>query len=276
MTGMTHPDDKTVETPPATETHDTSASKEEAKVPLESSELTPISLSLEERRPLFDRENAAANNRLWSRALDLKQAEINKPVLRDPVFVGVLAAALSVLGSVAVTALSNHYAQDLARQKTNADIVTELIRNVDPATAKRNLQQAIDIGLVKDPDRKITDSLNKGVLLSLLPVLQAQAAVPIAGTVPNAVSHTTASVQTSEHLIADQTIVISHGGYALTPNPTCPKPKWRTPSELLQRYRTALWRNPTLTFCHSPSLETRRCLFSNPAAAAEILRPAES
>jgi hypothetical protein len=194
----------------------------ETKTSLESAAQSVAALSLDERRFLFDKEMGVSEKSLKSRELDIKEAELKKAVWRDPVFLGIIAAALSVLGSLLVTALSNHNAQELARQKTNADIVTELIRNVDAATAKRNLQVAISVGLVRDPDSKITDSLNKGVFLSLPPASQSQPASPIAGTVPNNTSGTTAPIQTSEQLIAEQTIVVPNGGYALTPAPTCP------------------------------------------------------
>jgi len=193
----------------------------EVKSPLEPSAQPLSSPSLDERRFLFEKEMALCEKSLKNRELDLKETELKKTVWRDPVFLGISAAALSVLGSLLVTTLSNHNAQVLAKQKTNADIVTELIRNVDAATAKRNLQVAISVGLVQDPDTKIADSLKKGVFLSLPPVAQTQSTSQAAGNVPNT-SQTIATIQTSEQLIADQSIVVPNGGYALTSSPTCP------------------------------------------------------
>jgi hypothetical protein len=222
---MTAPNERKGEGGTTERVSETASQTPEVKAPVEPSALPLSPPSLDERRFLFAKEMGVADKSLKNRELDLKEAELKKPFWRDPVFLGIIAAALSVLGSLLVTALSNHNAQELARQKTNADIVTELIRNVDAATAKRNLQVAISVGLVQDPESKITDSLNKGVFLSLPPASQAQPAAPVAGIVPNNTSGTTAPIQTSEQLIAEQTIVVPNGGYALTSSPTCPTPQ---------------------------------------------------
>jgi hypothetical protein len=188
----------------------------------------PSALLLEQRKLELAIQTAADDHRLRTRELDLREAELRKPVWRDPVFVGVMAAALSVTGSLWVTNMANKSAHDLAeskareeQNKANADTVTALIRNVDAATAKRNLQVAITVGLVKDDDGKIASSLERGVFLTLPPPAQAQqSSFPTAKG--NSPGGTITVPGSSETLLLDQNIVVPNGGYALTENPTCP------------------------------------------------------
>jgi len=191
-------------------------------------ENTPSSVPLEQKKLELDERIAADDRALRTRELDLREAELKKAVWRDPVFVGLMAAALSVTGSLWVTHMANKSAHELAeskakeeQNKANADTVTALIRNVDAATAKRNLQVAITVGLVNDYDGKIASSLERGVFLTLPPPSQSQPS-PFPTAKGDSPGGTITVPGSSETLLLDQNFIVPNGGYALTETPVCP------------------------------------------------------
>jgi hypothetical protein len=87
-----------------------------------------------------------ANNELKKREIDLKdrelrlkEAELVSPNWRNPVFVGLMAAALGLLGNLVATSLQNWNTQRVERYKAQSNLILEAIKTGDQEKAAKNL-----------------------------------------------------------------------------------------------------------------------------------------
>lgn len=107
--------------------------------------------------------------------LALKRKELEQArrsfSLRDlnPVIVAIIAALLGFLGNVVATYFQGRNALTLEREKQQGALVIESIKTGNPDNAARNLEFLIEAGLLRDPDSRIRQYLNKKGSAPVLP-----------------------------------------------------------------------------------------------------------
>ena len=96
----------------------------------------------------------------WEREFALKQADFRlrekqSSVWRNPVFLGLLVAALSLGGNVYATWRQSQSAERHEHAREQSSLVVEAIKSNDPKLAAKNLQFLINVGLLDDPEGKM-------------------------------------------------------------------------------------------------------------------------
>lgn len=81
-----------------------------------------------------------------------------------------IAGLLAVLGSLGTTYLQNRNAAILAEKEFRSNLILRAVQADDPAIARKNLESFIEMGLLDDPDGKIS----QGVQRNQFPVLPPQ------------------------------------------------------------------------------------------------------
>ena len=94
-----------------------------------------------------------ADLRLREREVNLKERQSGW--LHNPVFVGLIAAALGLSSNAFVSFLQNRSAEGLARDKFRYDVVLEATRTDDPQKAAKRLDFLLRIHYLDDPDGAI-------------------------------------------------------------------------------------------------------------------------
>ncbi len=98
--------------------------------------------------------------RLREREVVVKEEELRlkrtdqKP-WRNPLFLGLMAAAISLLGNAVSTAYQANSAQELASKKFQNDLVFAALNTDDPKVAAQRLAFLINLGYMEDPDYRI-------------------------------------------------------------------------------------------------------------------------
>ena len=98
---------------------------------------------------------------LRQRELDLKDRELKLREkeqghwLRNPVFVGLMAAALGLASNALVTWLQNRNSEQLAREKFQYDVILDATKTTAGKDAAKKLSFLLRIGYLDDPDGKI-------------------------------------------------------------------------------------------------------------------------
>lgn len=95
----------------------------------------------------------AAHLQLREREVSLKERQSRW--FHNPVFVGLVAAALGLFSNALVTFLQNRSAEKLARDKFRYDVVLEATRTDDPKKAAKRLDFLLRIHYLEDPDGAI-------------------------------------------------------------------------------------------------------------------------
>jgi hypothetical protein len=108
--------------------------------------------------PLIPEQTESA---LRQRELDLKDRELKLREkeqgrwLRNPVFVGLMAAALGLASNAIVTWLQNRNSEQLAREKFQYDVILDATKTSDRKDAAKKLSFLLHIGYLEDPDGRI-------------------------------------------------------------------------------------------------------------------------
>lgn len=92
---------------------------------------------------------------LKDRELTLKEKEQGR-WLRNPVFVGLMAAALGLASNALVAWLQNRNSERLAREKFQYDVILDATKTSDSKDAAKKLSFLLRIGYLDDPDGKIS------------------------------------------------------------------------------------------------------------------------
>jgi|SRR5579863_5571809 len=112
-------------------------------------------------------ENASMEPERWREEQALKQADLRvrerEVELKEkqgrwshnPVFIGLVAAALGLFSNAFVTFLQNRSAEKLARDKFRYDVVLEATRTDDSTKAAKRLDFLLRIHYLDDPDGAI-------------------------------------------------------------------------------------------------------------------------
>jgi hypothetical protein len=103
------------------------------------------------------------------REVALHSEEIGRSRWSNPLVIGLLAAALSLAGNLAVALINSIETQKLERYKARTALVTELIKTGNTEAAVRNLKFFADNGLLDDPDGTIRRALSTTIDLPVLP-----------------------------------------------------------------------------------------------------------
>jgi subtilase family serine protease len=102
----------------------------------------------------------------------LAAARSRRSRLSDPLVLAIIAAVISLLGSIAVAIYNNkstldqekikaEHGLDLEQKKASYSLVLQAMATNDTATAKRNIQFFIDAGLLQDSDCRISEAAER-------------------------------------------------------------------------------------------------------------------
>jgi murein L,D-transpeptidase YcbB/YkuD len=128
-------------------------------------------MAVEEKTRLENREEEFQQRELDLKEgkLRMKEAEAAGPSWRNPVFLGLMAAALSLLGNLIATSLQNWNTQRVERYKAQSNLILEAIKTGDQEKAAKNLSFFLQLGFLDDDHGKIRDFLTKGSDVPVLP-----------------------------------------------------------------------------------------------------------
>jgi hypothetical protein len=118
---------------------------------------------------------------LKDRELKFKELELGSPYWRSPIFVGLIAAALGLLGNVVATSLQNWNTQRVERYKAQSNLILEAIKTGDQEKAAKNLSFFLQLGFIDDEKGKIQGFLNKKTDVPVLPSSAASVGAPTMG-----------------------------------------------------------------------------------------------
>jgi hypothetical protein len=115
----------------------------------------------------------------WEREFALKQADLRlrerqASWLHNPVFVGLIAAALALAGNVFATWYQSASAERQAHVRAQSDLIVEAIRTGDPKRAAKNLSFLLNLRLLDDPDGKMRSALSHPEDVPYLPAPQSR------------------------------------------------------------------------------------------------------
>jgi hypothetical protein len=113
---------------------------------------------------LREREVAATE-----REVAAKEEELRRSRWSNPLVIGLLAAAVGLLGNLIVAIINDRAAQDAERRRAKGNLVIELVRTGNTETAIKNLKFFLDRGLLDDPDNSIRNALNNEKTVPVLP-----------------------------------------------------------------------------------------------------------
>jgi hypothetical protein len=111
-------------------------------------------------RLAFERKKADREFALKQRALDLKEREAKRALLKSPWFLALLAAFLGLLGNIFVTWMNATANREIEERRAELNRVLEAITTADPDKAATNLQFLIKTGLYHDRDGTLMAYLN--------------------------------------------------------------------------------------------------------------------
>ncbi len=109
----------------------------------------------------FDKATRERELRIQESELDLKRAEHTAAQWRNPLVVGIFAAAVAAAGNALVSYTNANAQRELEAQKAEQARILEMIKTGDPDKAAENLRFLISAGLVTDTPLKksVTDFL---------------------------------------------------------------------------------------------------------------------
>jgi hypothetical protein len=115
-----------------------------------------VELSLEERKFEFDREVRLQEIALRARETAIKETELNRSRWLNPTVIGLVAAASGLFGNLLVALISNLNNQRIEEIKGQSSLIVQAVGTGDQKSACRNLISFIHLGLLKDPDGRLS------------------------------------------------------------------------------------------------------------------------
>ncbi len=208
-------------------------------------------LSLETRKAQADVGLKIDELKLSERDIVAKEEANKKSAFRDPVLLGVIAAAIGLLGNFGVAWYTQYVSHTmavekantdkyLARQRADSDLILEATKSPDYDTRVTNLNSILSLGLISDPET--AKRLKAGLTSGLIPNNSAsQTSRPAAitgfgkggygtggyGGASGGQSNSSVgsgqsiSAIPSEKLIVEKMFVVPPGSYAQSSNPPC-------------------------------------------------------
>jgi hypothetical protein len=211
-------------------------------------DLEAENLKLEERK--FEKESGFRERelRVAEEDVQLKKDESKKPAWRDPIFIAVLAASIGFLGNVIVAGIQGYYShrqiqdkaavdEQLARENADSALILEASKG-DYQTRANNLRSLVDLGLISDPQtsKRLGAQLVSGILPNTSVSGQSVNGIPSQPSSASGGSSTAGQASGSNRspasvgesiptaLVAEKTVAVPPGDYALTSNPSCSNP----------------------------------------------------
>ena len=126
-------------------------------------------LALEERRAAQELRLKEAELELRNRELGLKEKELLEARWRNPIFLAIVAATISLLSNVVVTYLQSRQTQAIERSRSQSNLILEAIKTGDPRKAATNLAFFKDLGFLDVPDQKLAKYLANPEDIPVLP-----------------------------------------------------------------------------------------------------------
>ncbi len=114
---------------------------------------------------LREREVAARE-----REVAAKESELRRSRWANPLVIGLLAAALGLIGNLFVTLLNGKAMQDLERRRAQSNLIVELVKTNNADEAIKNLKFFFDHGLLDDPDNRLRNALQDRNTVPVLPL----------------------------------------------------------------------------------------------------------
>jgi len=96
---------------------------------------------------------------LREQEVKLKEQQSQRSRWRDPVFLGIVAALIGFMSSVASTFFQGRTNAQAENLKFQSNLILEAIKTGDPAKAATNLSFFVQLGFIDDPKNKIRDFL---------------------------------------------------------------------------------------------------------------------
>jgi uncharacterized protein YukJ len=102
---------------------------------------------------------------VWSRCeraeLRLRDRELRSSAWRNPLFLGIAAAVLTLLSNIYLSFQQHRHQTIAAKQEFQSNLILEVIKTGNPEEAAQNLRFLLDARLISDDGSKIRDSLAK-------------------------------------------------------------------------------------------------------------------
>jgi hypothetical protein len=106
---------------------------------------------------------------LKEREIAIKERELRQSKWANPLVVGVLAAAVGLLGNAWVAYLNNHATQKLERLREQSNLIVEVVKTGNPEDACNNLNFFVKMNLVDDPSGAISKCKSNPTVTPVLP-----------------------------------------------------------------------------------------------------------
>ena len=137
-------------------------------------------MATEEQTNLENREHELKQRELdlKDRELMLREVDSTSPSWRNPVFVGLMAAALGLAGNLIATSLQNWNIQRVERYKAQSNLILEAIKTGDQGEAAKNLSFFLQLGFLDDDHGKIREFLKKSTDVPVLPAASPTSSFP--------------------------------------------------------------------------------------------------
>ena len=122
-----------------------------------------------------DQQNADRDYELKKRELDLREEELRHARWFNPLFLGVVAASLTLFGNMLLSHQQQATALAQEHIKAQSNLILEAIKTGTPERAATNLDFFIDLGFIDDPNGRIKAYLAKRQNVPVLPAALQQA-----------------------------------------------------------------------------------------------------
>lgn len=146
---------------------------------------SPAEASLDDRKFDFERDARLKEIAIRDRELSIKETEFRRSRWLNPTVIGLVAAATGLFGNLLVAFFANVNNQKIEKFKAQSNLIVQAVGTGDAKSACRNLISFIRLGLLEDPEGRLSKCETD---LNTIPVLPSVSTyTPILDT-PSAVS----------------------------------------------------------------------------------------
>lgn len=94
---------------------------------------------------------------LQEQRIQLDQQRLSKKWYRDPLILGIVAAFLGLIGTLATSVYNGAASVRVEKEKLSNDLIKIALASENPTTRAENLMEFLEMGLIFDPDGTIRD-----------------------------------------------------------------------------------------------------------------------